>query len=296
MNDVAFHFVFGRKERQYNLINLLNAVLSKPQSSQITDLILEETQFEPEIIGLKSCRLDLRAQTNQGEQIAVEVQIHNEGNILKRSLFYWSKLYSSQLKAGEDYRELNKAIAINILDFSFLEGSKVHTVSGLMDLDTQVLITQLLEVHFLEIPKLKLTKPDLNCALTRWLVFLSGTMRAEQKEEILMRDEDIRIASEDLARLKLDPNARRMYELREKALMDWRNAEAYIRETSGEEGRKAGFKVGFAEGRKEGRQEGRQEGELAAKRKIATELVALGMSVEEICRITGLSRSELEEL
>lgn len=39
----------------------------------------------------------------------------------KRTLFYWGKLYLENIKKGEDYKELEKVITINILDFEFLD-------------------------------------------------------------------------------------------------------------------------------------------------------------------------------
>ncbi len=38
----------------------------------------------------------------------------------KRTLFYWSKLYTEQLSEGQAFNELKKTITINILDFNIL--------------------------------------------------------------------------------------------------------------------------------------------------------------------------------
>ena len=78
MNDVAFHYVFGRIATKNNLINLLNAILCKTQEEPIRDLTLKESELDPESIGLKSCRLDIRGITARGSQINVEVQISNQ--------------------------------------------------------------------------------------------------------------------------------------------------------------------------------------------------------------------------
>ena len=44
------------------------------------------------------------------------MQIVNEYNMIKRTLFYWSKMYLNQLVKGEDYDLLNKIVTINLLD------------------------------------------------------------------------------------------------------------------------------------------------------------------------------------
>lgn len=43
----------------------------------------------------------------------------------KRTLFYWGKMYLENIKQGQDYTRLEKAITINILDFEFL-GTKSY--------------------------------------------------------------------------------------------------------------------------------------------------------------------------
>ena len=44
----------------------------------------------------------------------------------RRTLYYWSKLYTSQLSKGEPYSQLRKTVAINILDFNYLKFTKEY--------------------------------------------------------------------------------------------------------------------------------------------------------------------------
>ena len=50
---------------------------------------------------------------------------------------------------------------------------------------------------------------------------------------------------------------------------------------------------GWAEGKAEGRAEGRAEGEQSKAQEIATKLKFMGMSTEEIAKVTGLDASDL---
>ncbi|WP_082918217.1 PD-(D/E)XK nuclease family transposase [Oceanobacillus sp. Castelsardo] len=47
------------------------------------------------------------------------MQLSNQKNIHKRSLYYASKLYEEQLDEGEKYKELTKVVAVNLIDFSY---------------------------------------------------------------------------------------------------------------------------------------------------------------------------------
>ena len=63
-----------------------------------------------------------------------------------------------------------------------------------------------------------------------------------------------------------------------------------------EKGEAAGFEKGEASGFAKGKTEGYEEGEAAGELKVARAMKAKGMTTNEICKITGLERSQVEEL
>ena len=62
------------------------------------------------------------------------------------------------------------------------------------------------------------------------------------------------------------------------------------------EGREEGIEIGIEKGKIEGREEGRAEGMAIAGRKVAINLVALGMDDGTISKVTGLSQEEVKKL
>lgn len=84
--------------------------------------------------------------------------------------------------------------------------------------------------------------------------------------------------------LSQNKEARMLYEMRKKALLDEQSAlhEAELR------GKEAGREAGREEGREEGRDEGRTE--------VALNLLRKGLSVSLISEVTGLSAVEVEKL
>ena len=46
--------------------------------------------------------------------------------MIKRSLYYWSKLYEEQLSEGDKYETLSRTVCINILDFKYLDNDRFH--------------------------------------------------------------------------------------------------------------------------------------------------------------------------
>ena len=62
------------------------------------------------------------------------------------------------------------------------------------------------------------------------------------------------------------------------------------------EGEEKGIAKGRAEGRAEGRVEGRAEGELSKSLTIARNLLAMGMTLPQIVKATGLNEEQLKQL
>lgn len=47
--------------------------------------------------------MDIYARTEKGEYINIEIQVADKYDMKKRTLYYWSRIYSSQMKKGMSY-------------------------------------------------------------------------------------------------------------------------------------------------------------------------------------------------
>lgn len=119
-----------------------------------------------EMINDKIGILDVRVITNEGTQVNVEIQLMNRYNMINRTLFYWARLYSSQITKGEDYNKLNKTITINILDFNYIDSQRYHTVFHLYEDKDKIMLTELLEIHFVDYPSFQMVIWILGVILT----------------------------------------------------------------------------------------------------------------------------------
>jgi predicted transposase/invertase (TIGR01784 family) len=70
--------------------------------------------------------LDINARSVLGHWYNVEMQISEDLHFDKRTIYYWAKLVTEQLEEGMMYKELQKTISINILDFNFIYGREVE--------------------------------------------------------------------------------------------------------------------------------------------------------------------------
>lgn len=217
LNDVIFKKLFGEEDSLDFLEGFLTALLG----FEVTDLLIESEKLSIENINDKQGILDIKATMSQTkEKINIEVQLSNQHNMIERTLFYWSKLYTENFKKGEDYTTLTKTIAINILNFDMLPINNFHSKYQLFESQEKTLLTELLEIHFIEYPKFKKYTADLNNNLHRWLLFLQEDVPEKTLEEVIEMDKTIAKAESKLKRLSADEETKRMYDLREKFLSD----------------------------------------------------------------------------
>lgn len=219
LNDFIFKKIFGEKDAEPILIAFLNAVLNRTQKEELVEIeIIENKELTKELIEDKTGRIDVRARTSRGEQIDIEVQLTNQDNMEKRTLFYWGKLYLEGIKQGEDYTKLSKVITINLLDFRFLETKNYHSSFHLWeDKEKDYMLTDLVEVHFIELPKFR----ELNGknykeeSLHRWLTFLEKDVSYDILKELMQMEPAIKMAEEKLDFLSSDPTTIELYKARE---------------------------------------------------------------------------------
>ena len=189
LNDFIFKKLFGEKEDEPILLSFLNAVLKRTHKEKIVEIeILDNKELTKELLEDKTGRIDVRARTSNGEQIDIEVQLSNQANMEKRTLFYWGKLYLEGIKQGQDYKSLSKVITINLLDFNFLETQSYHSSFHLWeDFEKEYMLTDLIEIHFIELPKYRnlASKNYKEEALHRWLEFLQKDVSNDILKELM---------------------------------------------------------------------------------------------------------------
>ena len=273
LNDFLFLKVMGEKGNEEQLLGFLNAVLGSAPGSRLESIeILEGRALTPEILGDKASILDVRSLTEDGTRVNIEVQLRNYGDMDRRSLFYWSKEYSRQIKGGGDYIDLPKVIAINIVDFNFINSKKFHTCFHLWeDTEKNLMLTDALEIHFVDMVKFRTlgytvegSGSFLDSPLNRWLTFFDKNSPKELLQEVLKMDAAIKKAHDRTTFVTQDDAAMTEYIRREMALSDWTSGVNYaLRERDKE---------------------------------IARKLKTLGIPVAHITESTGLTEKQINDL
>ncbi|NFR85439.1 MULTISPECIES: Rpn family recombination-promoting nuclease/putative transposase [unclassified Clostridium] len=227
LNDFIFKKVFGEKGNEDILISFINAVLKRTKKEPIVEVeIIDNKQLTKELISDKTGIIDVRAKTSKGENIDIEVQLTDQGNMDKRTLFYWGKMYLENIKQGQDYTNLQKVITINILDFEFLGTENYQSSFHLWeDIEKDYMLTDMVEIHFLELPKFrkKKDKDYRDNHIERWLMFLEKDISETTLKELISLDTAIGKAEQKIEYLSSDEETMRIYYERERSLHERAN-------------------------------------------------------------------------
>ncbi len=220
--DFAFKLIFGNENHKDITIAFLSDILGLPRSDFV-DLEFTNTELLRLFKEDKKGILDVRVKTRDKRQINIEIQILPTDFMPPRSLFYWAKMFVSQIRAGDTYDKIRKCIAINIVDFECTPLKQLHSRYHLLEDATGHQLTDMLEMHFLELPKLH--QADVSCSeddpVVQWMLFISSKSQ-EVMNMLAQKNNDIGQAFNVLQILSQDETMRMAYEAREAELMDQR--------------------------------------------------------------------------
>lgn len=154
-NDVMFKAVYGREDEDCKeaLIGMLNLILDR-KADPIKSVTYRNPFNVRETDSQKEGILDIKAETDRGELLDIEMQFAEDDEIIERNLYYHCGIVTQGLAAGEKYGKLKKTISILLLNFTRSEKSeKFHTRFMLKEPDTGEILTELFQMHYIELPK-----------------------------------------------------------------------------------------------------------------------------------------------
>jgi len=194
-------------------------------------------------------------------------------------------MIAERLNKGEDYLEISKTVAINILDFDLLEEEvRFHNKFRFLETETYKELPDAGEIHFMELPVLrryleqnkdKIEELIGKEKLLDWLLFIDNpdseyARLAENSDEVIGRAKNM------LRTLSADEKIREEYLAREKAIMD----------------HYASLKAAERHGIELGREEGIEIGKI----QMARNLHMMGISLEKIAEACEIPVEKLRQL
>ena len=274
-NDYAFKRVFGVEENKDVLQDLLECILDIPPET-IAGLELLDKEFHKDSISDKTGVLDVKLRLKNNTIIDIEIQNRWNSEFVQRTIFYWAKMYTENLKTGEVYTKLPKCITINIVGEGFDLNSLIHSEYNVVEKHINDRLSDELEIHFLNLARVK--EQDENTEsdekkkkLYNWLKFIE-TDDEEVRKMLAQESPMMRKANATIEIMEMSPKEKWLYENRMKYEHD-----------------KASWKH-------EGYQEGLDKGSYQKALETAAAFKRMGIDIEKIAEGTGLSKEEVEKL
>ena len=283
--DFAFKRIFGTEQYKAATIGLLNSLIT---DHHIVDVEYPNVELVPDTEKSRKAVIDVICTDDTGSQFIVEMQRAPQTYFRERMIFYASKLISRQedFKGDWDFH-LAPLYVIAFINFEFWRMSRstgdvgrfiYHYVSR--DEVDGVKMPGSPEYFFLQIDGFNKKPEELVDKTEKWLYLLRSSKELKEIPEAFGEDESFEtyFSASERASFTAEEEARYIDDMVTQRDIDnsRRQAEARARE--------------------EGRQAGLEEGALQAKLETARNARDKGLEVELVCKITGLSRDQVEAL
>ena len=211
--DVIFKKLFT--ENADLLHSFVASMLDIPPEN-IKEITISNPELAPETVESKFSRLDLSLNVDD-KLVNVEIQVKTDATYRDRTLFYWAKLYTSELKSGAEYSTLKQTITINIINFNMFEGNDYHTEVVAMIKGRNEVFSDKFSMHFFELKKIGKNRKT---SREQWLQFIN----ADSEEDFEMVEATsmpiIQKAVKVIYDMSEDTRIRELARMREKALHD----------------------------------------------------------------------------
>ena len=267
LNDYFMRYMFAKEGHEHILKNLINSVRidSNQEPFEYIEVLntfnLKENVFDKESIA------DVKAKTKSGETIIIEIQRIGNQSFIYRSLYYWAKNYFTNLKSKDIYSDLIKGI------------DKPHSCYFIKELETNHILTNHLEIHFLELKKFN-SNNKLCKDLSDWFEFLNSKDKLEDTMEILVKKNPI--MKEVYEEYNKFVNSNDLYNGYSNYERDYFNVLMLNEER--------------IKGIEEGIQKGIEQGIEQEKYSLARNMKNKNMDLNLISELTGLSIEKIEKL
>lgn len=265
-------------------LDLINAVFAASGMPLLVDFSFRDREQSPDNELGKAVAFDIVGECADGTKVNIEVQAAPYRHMVARTLYYWSRLFSRELKQGEGYGKLAKTVCINFLDYVCPELSGLDDFHNKYELRNvshpEHRLSDLFSMHFIEMPKweqlrIKLADqfdPKTLSRLEKWLCYLSRRTDDKQREELVMGEPALQTAYNAEQKFFTDPSQFGAYEKSEEGLRLLRASWEYAVD------------------------EGVAMGELKAKKNTAQKMLSKGISPEEVAEMTDLTLEAVKQL
>jgi predicted transposase/invertase (TIGR01784 family) len=260
-SDILFRLFFADEKNVEFLVGFLKSVLKLPDDDYEA-IEISDPHLLRDFAGDKLGIIDVKLKTKSGKVIHIEINLTVTPDLKNRIIFYDAKLITEQIGSGDDYDVVKKVVSIIITEEELIGKSpRYHHRFTFYDMDAGVELSDLIEIHTLELEKLP--KESDGTQIYDWACFIAADSE-EELDMVAERNPQIKKAVVKYRELTADEKVRDLAERRERERRDQAAREKWA-------AKKRDFE-------------------------LAQNLLKYGDSIDKIINVTGLTLEEIEGL
>ncbi len=292
--DYGFKKIFGDEENTELLRSLINDILGLENEDRVKTIIFKNGELLPDSPMDRKAIFDLYCEDEKGSNFIVELQKVHQEHFQSRALYYTTFPIQEQAIRGTWDFSLTPIYFIGLLNFEvdkFRDSEEYLHHGKITDIKTKEIMYDNLNMIYVEIPKLKKEKEELNTHLEWWLYVFQNLSRLQEIPKALKGDV-IEGAFEKAEFINLPKGEQDKYHKNLKVYRDLVNSF----DTAHKEGKVEGEEIGLKKGIKQGIEQGIEQGSEKKAIEIAKNSLTKGIDIETIALITGLTIEEIKKL
>lgn len=280
--DYAMKYIL-RDKSDYSIIEgFLSALLATADYKPVKVKSFLESESNKDDQRGKRVVADMVVEDIDGVQYIIEIERNERFNFMHKACFSTSKLIADNLDQGQDYKNIIKVIHISLLYFD-IGGTLYHGKTIMHEVNTKERLNLQLkrgdgssydlhdifpEYFIISIPAFH---DQINRGIDEWLYMMKHeSIREDFKEKY------IKLAAQRLAFLKMSVVEQTRY-------MKYRIEMVDVHD---------GFETSYIQGKDEGLKEGEEKASL----RIAKQALILGLDMDKVAQLTGVSLEQISKL
>ncbi len=294
--DPTFKIIFTNDSDESR--DALTCFLSDILEKQVTDVVLQPNELSGEALDDKQSEFDINCKID-GKAVNIEMQGRNENACYgKRAEYHVAHLLNHYSPRGKSWQDIPQVFQISVLNFVFDYEAESCINWYTMKNDSGHQIENLLNVIFIELPKIRQLSDDVK-KLTKtqmWGKFFLYASNADKQsfvKELCMHNRGINMAVTVLEHVSQD-EMNWYHESRYwMHVSDMKTAERHAIETGMTKGLEQGMKQGMKQGIKQGLEQGLEEGARQKNLENAIKMMDCNIDFETIFKVTGITEDEI---
>lgn len=283
--DYGFKKIFGDQDDTELLESLINDILGLEGRDKIEKIVFKNGELLPDSPEDRKAIFDLYCTDKKGSEFIVELQKVYQEHFQSRALYYATFPIQEQATRGSWNFELTPIYFIGLLNFEvarFKNNPEFLHHGKIIDIRSKEIMYDKLNMIYVEIPKLKKEKEELNSHLEWWLYVFKNLNRLSDIPKKL-RGDVIERVFEKAEFIKLPKAEQKKYYQNLKVYRDLVNSFD------------TAYKEGIELGLKQGIEKGIEKGIEQEKIELAKNLLDI-LDIETIALKTGLSIEKVKSL